>query len=113
MLDDYEDMNPDCKEIIIHWDKVEKGKKASPQKTHYRIERISPEGKVETIEEIDTEDVLPFLTLMREIAFDMANSGKYGDYPTDDTFNDTVEEGFNCLGMTWAAQDGTKIEAVH
>lgn len=24
MLDDYEDMNPDNKEIIIHWDKVEK-----------------------------------------------------------------------------------------
>ena len=24
MLNDYEDMNPDNKEIIIHWDKVEK-----------------------------------------------------------------------------------------
>ena len=24
MLDDYEDMNPDNKEILIHWDKVEK-----------------------------------------------------------------------------------------
>lgn len=24
MLDDYENMNPDNKEIIIHWDKVEK-----------------------------------------------------------------------------------------
>ena len=26
MLDDYEDMNPDNKEIIIHWDEVEKVK---------------------------------------------------------------------------------------
>lgn len=26
MLDDYEDMNPDNKEVIIHWDKVEKEK---------------------------------------------------------------------------------------
>lgn len=24
MLNDYEDMNPDNREIIIHWDKVEK-----------------------------------------------------------------------------------------
>lgn len=24
MLNDYEDMNPDNKEILIHWDKVEK-----------------------------------------------------------------------------------------
>lgn len=24
MLDDYEDMNPDNKEVLIHWDKVEK-----------------------------------------------------------------------------------------
>jgi len=26
MLNDYEDMNPDNKEIIIHWDNVEKVK---------------------------------------------------------------------------------------
>ena len=26
MLDDYEDMNPDNKEVIIHWDNVEKVK---------------------------------------------------------------------------------------
>lgn len=24
MLNDYEDMNPDSKEIIIHWDEIEK-----------------------------------------------------------------------------------------
>lgn len=24
MLNDYEDMNPDNKEVIIHWDKIEK-----------------------------------------------------------------------------------------
>ena len=39
----------------------------------------------------------------------MANSGKHGDYPYDDTFNDAVECGFSEDGTEWTALDGTKI----
>lgn len=39
----------------------------------------------------------------------MANSGKHGNYPYDDTFNDKVEEGFNEDGTKWKALDGTTI----
>lgn len=37
----------------------------------------------------------------------MANSGKHGDYPDDESFNDEVEEGFSDDGMVWEAKDGT------
>lgn len=49
------------------------------------------------------------LVELRSLAFDMANSGKYGEYPYDETFNDAVEEGFSEDGTTWTAKDGTII----
>ena len=49
------------------------------------------------------------LTELRSRAFDMANSGKHGDYPYDETFNDAVEEGFSEDGTSWTALDGTTI----
>jgi hypothetical protein len=49
------------------------------------------------------------LTELRSRAFNMANSGKHGDYPYDDTFNDAVEEGFSDDGASWTARDGTTI----
>ena len=53
------------------------------------------------------KETLQALVSLRERAFDMANSGKHGDYPYDDTFNDEVEEGFSDDGTTWIAKDGT------
>lgn len=47
------------------------------------------------------------LTKLRSRAFDMANSGKHGNYPDDETFNDVVEAGFNEDGTEWTAEDGT------
>lgn len=49
------------------------------------------------------------LVELRSRAFDIANSGKHGDYPYDDTFNDVVEEGFSDDGTSWTALDGTTI----
>lgn len=49
------------------------------------------------------------LTELRSKAYDMANSGKYGEYPHDDSFNDAVEQGFNDNGTEWTALDGTTI----
>lgn len=39
----------------------------------------------------------------------MAASGKYGDYPYDETFNEAVEEGFSADGTLWEAKDGTIV----
>ena len=36
----------------------------------------------------------------------MANSGKHGDYPLDETFNEEVEAGFSDDGTMWEAKDG-------
>ena len=43
------------------------------------------------------------------MAFNMANSGKFGEYPHDENFNDTVESGFSDDGSMWTAEDGTTI----
>lgn len=56
-------------------------------------------------------DTLALLTELRSKAFDLAASGKVGDYPYDDNFNDVVEEGFSDNGMSWTAQDGTILFA--
>jgi len=50
------------------------------------------------------------LTEFRSKCFDMANSGKYGEYPLDlEAFNEEVEAGFGVSGETWYANDGTKV----
>ena len=49
------------------------------------------------------------ITRFREKAYEMAASGKHGDYPFDGTFNDEVELGFNDDGTEWTANDGTTI----
>lgn len=79
----------------------------------YQILQINPNGSKTKLECIKTDDILPVLTKVRSIAFDIANSGKHGSYPHDmENFNEAVETGFNCLGMTWTAEDGTRIEAI-
>lgn len=54
-------------------------------------------------------DTLSLLTALREMAFDMANSGKFGEYPHDENFNNSVESGFSEDGSMWTAEDGTTI----
>lgn len=49
------------------------------------------------------------LVELRSQAFDMANSGKHGNYPLDESFNEAVEAGFNEDGTQWTALDGTTI----
>lgn len=49
------------------------------------------------------------LVELRSQAFDMANSGKHGNYPVDESFNEAVEAGFNEDGTQWTALDGTTI----
>lgn len=56
-------------------------------------------------EEITLERICAF----RSKAYQMAASGKHGDYPYDETFNDEVEAGFNFNGSEWTANDGTVI----
>lgn len=82
----------------------------------YNITLYSPDGKqIDILSKIETdnnEHILPILTEIRSKAFDLANSGKVGDYPIDlESFNDTVEEGFDDTGMGWTAKDGSRIEA--
>ena len=45
----------------------------------------------------------------RSMIFDMAGSGKFGEYPYDESFTEAVEEGFNDDG-TWTAKDGTTVD---
>lgn len=52
---------------------------------------------------------LQLLTELRSLAFEMAASGKHGDYPYDDSFSDEVEEGFSDNGTVWTAKDGTVV----
>ena len=53
--------------------------------------------------------MLQQLTELRSMAYDMANSGRFGKYPTDESFNDEVEDGFSNDGTMWEAKDGTII----
>lgn len=53
--------------------------------------------------------MLKAITEFRRAAFDLAASGRHGDYPYDYTFNDAVEEGFSDDGTTWTANDGTVL----
>ena len=46
----------------------------------------------------------------RSEAFSLAASGKYGDYPYDETFNEAVEAGFSDDGTIWESENGTIIE---
>lgn len=54
-------------------------------------------------------DILPALVSLRNHAFGFAASGRHGDYPYDDSFNDKVEEGFSGDGTLWKAGDGTVL----
>lgn len=54
--------------------------------------------------------VLKKLTALRSRAFDMAASGKHGEYPLDlEEFNKEVEDDFSDDGTVWTAHDGTTI----
>lgn len=68
-----------------------------------------PIMKERTRSNIGQPTTLIKLVNLRSRAFDMANSGKYGDYPFDETFNDEVEKGFNDDGTSWTAKNGTTI----
>ena len=45
------------------------------------------------------------LTALRSVAFDCANSGKYGSYPLDESFNEKVEQGFDDTGASWTSEN--------
>jgi hypothetical protein len=62
-----------------------------------------------TLKTVDAEDVGPALVALRSAAFSAAASGRHGDYPFFDTFNDAVEEGFSDDDTSWTAEDGTII----
>ena len=62
-----------------------------------------------TLETVDAEDIGPALVRLRSAAYSAAASGKHGDYPFFETFNDVVEEGFDDDGTSWTAEDGTTI----
>jgi len=79
-------------------------KKPMPR-TKYNIVKI--DENEQTLQTIVSSDILIPITLLRELAFDSANSGKYGWYPDDETFSDAVEEGFSPNGLQWTARDET------
>ncbi len=58
---------------------------------------------------VPADPFLKKLTDLRSRAFDIAASGRHGEYPYDDTFFDEVEEGFSQDGTSWTAKDGTTI----
>jgi len=58
---------------------------------------------------VPMDPYLKKLANLRSRAFEMAASGKHGEYPYDDTFSDEVEEGFSQDGTSWTAKDGTTI----
>lgn len=61
----------------------------------------------------ETNGIVIALTTFRSAAFDIAASGKHGDYSTETgKFNDEVEEGFNDDGSLWEAKDGTVVQIV-
>ena len=55
---------------------------------------------------------LSVLVAFREFVFDKAASGKYGEYPADDTFNDAVEEGFSEEDTVWTSHSGVSFKIV-
>ena len=57
------------------------------------------------MKEITLKDITEF----RSRAYEMAASGKHGEYPYDETFNEEVELGFNEDGTEWEANDGTIV----
>jgi hypothetical protein len=59
-----------------------------------------------TAEDIYRSEPLEAIAAFRSYVFDKAGSGYLGRYPTDNTFNDAVEEGFSDDGMTWHSRNG-------
>lgn len=59
-----------------------------------------------TVKKYNGRDILNTITDFRSEAFDIANSGRHGDYPYDETFNEAVEEGFSDNSLVWTARDG-------
>lgn len=88
----------------------------NPPANKYVIVKIEKNAEKEittVLDELITRDILPVLTELRSVAFDMANSGKHGEYPYDETFNETVEAGFYLNGNGWTAKDGTNIRIIN
>ena len=54
-------------------------------------------------------ETLQQLVELRSRAYELAASGKHGDYPYDDRFNEEVEDGFSDDGAAWVAKDGTLL----
>lgn len=59
-----------------------------------------------TAKELHCLTYLSVLVAFREFVFDKANSGRFGYYPADDTFNDAVEEGFSENDTIWTSRNG-------
>ena len=62
------------------------------------------------VEDIYCNSFLDALVAFRSFVFDAANSGKKGQYPTDESFNDAVEDGFGDGGTSWTARNGQTLE---
>ena len=60
------------------------------------------------VEDYQNKETTKILMLaLRDVAFDKANSGKYGVYPHDgEEFNKEVEDAFSDDGTTWSANNG-------
>lgn len=71
--------------------------------------RIKAVGLYNADGELTKESILSKLVELRSRAFDMANSGKYGNYPLDESFNEEVEKGFNADGTSWTSKSGVTI----
>ena len=85
---------------------------SQPKEQVYEIQQICPDGTMMTLATIRTADILAVLTALRSAAFDIANCGRHGAYPADNSFNDAVEEGFDDAGLSWTAEDGTVLKIV-
>ena len=52
------------------------------------------------------QDTGHMLSTFREFCFNKASQNDHGEYPYDNTFNDTVEQGFSEDGTCWTAENG-------
>lgn len=77
----------------------------------FKVIRKEPDGKETVIAR--SNGAIIAITAFRSEAFDIAASGKHGDYSIETgKFNDEVEEGFNDDGSLWEAKDGTVVQIV-
>lgn len=78
----------------------------------YKIRKEAPGHAEETCRSF-YGSVSDALRGLRDEAFDRANSGHYGPYPTDiNQFNKLVEKGFSQDGLSWESENGIVLTVV-